>query len=325
MRCGTVKSIIMLALGLFLTPPAADAQQTRAVPRIGYLTAESLASKAFRQGLQELGYVEGKNIAIAYRFAEEKLDRLPELAAELVRLKVDLIVAHTAPAARAAKHATQTIPIVMVGVGSDPVETGLVESLARPGGNVTGLTSIGVQLSGKRLELLTKVMPWGSRVAVLWDGASPANRRSVHEAETAARVLGWTVQAWEVQGTEGFERVFAAMTQERPDALYVAGGFLMSANRRRIVDFALQSRLPSMFAWRGAVEEGGLMSYGSNDADAGRRAAFYVDKILKGAKPADLPVEQPMKFELVVNLKTAQALGLTLSPELLFQADEVIK
>jgi putative tryptophan/tyrosine transport system substrate-binding protein len=256
MRCGTVKSILMLALGLFLAPPAADAQQTRAVPRIGYLTAESLASKAFRHGLQELGYVEGKTIAIAYRFAEEKLDRLPELAAELVRLNVDLIVVHTAPAARAAKHATQTIPIVMVGVGSDPVETGLVESLARPGGNVTGLTSIGVQLSGKRLELLTKVVPWGSRVAVLWDGASPANRRSVHEAETAARVLGWTVQAWEVQGTEGFERVFAAMTQERPDALYVAGGLLMSANRRRIADFALQSRFPSMFAWRGAVEEG---------------------------------------------------------------------
>jgi putative ABC transport system substrate-binding protein len=239
MRCGTVKSIFMLALGLFLTSPVADAQQTRAVPRIGYLTAESLASKAFRHGLQELGYVEGKTIAIAYRFAEEKLERLPALADELVRLNVALIVAHTAPAVRAAKQATQTIPVVMVGVGSDPVETGLIASLARPGGNVTGLTSIGVPLSGKRLELLTQVVPWGSRVAVLWDGASLPNRRSVHEVETAARALGWTVQAWEVQGTEDFERVFAAMTQERPDALYVAGGLLKSANRRRIADFAL--------------------------------------------------------------------------------------
>jgi putative tryptophan/tyrosine transport system substrate-binding protein len=329
-RCDRVKRILMLALGLLLAPLAAEAQQAGKVPQIGYLTAQSpdsvaLSSEAFRQGLQELGYVEGKTIVIAYRFAEEKRDRLPELAAELVRLKVDLIVAHTASAARAAKHATQTIPIVMVGVGWDPVETGLVESLARPGGNLTGLTSLGGELSRKRLELLTEVVPRGSRVAVLWDGANPANRRNVHELETAAHALGLTVQAWEVQGTEGFERLFAALTQERPDALYVAGGPLMGTNRKRIADFAFKSRLPSVYEWRGAVEDGGLMSYGPNGAAAQRRAASYVDKILKGAKPGDLPVEQPTKFELILNLRTAQALGVTFSPTLLLLADEMIK
>jgi putative ABC transport system substrate-binding protein len=330
MRCGTVKSLIMVALSFLLISLTAEAQQAGKVPRIGYLTAQSPASvalsdEAFRQGLQELGYVEGKTIAIEYRFAEEKFERLPELVAELVRLKVDVIVAHTAPAAHAATQATQTIPIVMVGIGGDPVETGLVESLARPGGNLTGLTSLGVELTRKRLELLTEVVPRGSRVAVLWDGANPNNRRNVQEAEMAARVLGLAVQAWEVQGTEGFERVFVAMTLERSDALYVAGGPLMGANRKRIADFALQSRLPSLYEWRGAVEDGGLMSYGPNGAEAQRRAASYVDKILKGAKPADLPVERPMKFELVINLKTAKELGLTIPPSLLFQADEVIR
>jgi putative ABC transport system substrate-binding protein len=329
-RCDRVKRILMLALGLLLAPLAAEAQQAGKVPQIGYLTAQSpdsvaLASEAFRQGLQELGYVEGKTIVIAYRFAEEKRDRLPELAAELVRLKVDVIVAHTASAARAAKHATQTIPIVMVGVGWDPVETGLVESLARPGGNLTGLTNLGLELSRKRLELLTEIVPRGSRVAVLWDGANPANRRNVHELETAAHALGLTVQAWEVQGTEDFERLFAALTQERPDALYVAGGPLMGTNRKRIADFAFKSRLPSVYEWRGAVEDGGLMSYGPNGAAAQRRAASYVDKILKGAKPGDLPVEQPTKFELILNLRTAQALGVTFSPTLLLLADEMIK
>jgi putative tryptophan/tyrosine transport system substrate-binding protein len=329
-RCDRVKRILMLALGLLLAPLAAEAQQAGKVPQIGYLTAQSpdsvaLASEAFRQGLQELGYVEGKTIVIAYRFAEEKRDRLPELAAELVRLKVDLIVAHTASAARAAKQATQTIPIVMVGVGWDPVETGLVESLARPGGNLTGLTNLGLELSRKRLELLTEIVPRGSRVAVLWDGANPANRLNVHELETAAHALGLTVQAWEVQGTEDFERLFAALTQERPDALYVAGGPLMGTNRKRIADFAFKSRLPSVYEWRGAVEDGGLMSYGPNGAAAQRRAASYVDKILKGAKPGDLPVEQPTKFELILNLRTAQALGVTFSPTLLLLADEMIK
>jgi ABC-type uncharacterized transport system substrate-binding protein len=329
-RCDRVKRILMLALGLLLAPLAAEAQQAGKVPQIGYLTAQSpdsvaLASEAFRQGLQELGYVEGKTIVIAYRFAEEKRDRLPELAAELVRLKVDLIVAHTGSAARAAKQATQTIPIVMVGVGWDPVETGLVESLARPGGNLTGLTNLGLELSRKRLELLTEIVPRGSRVAVLWDGANPANRLNVHELETAAHALGLTVQAWEVQGTEDFERLFAALTQERPDALYVAGGPLMGTNRKRIADFAFKSRLPSVYEWRGAVEDGGLMSYGPNGAAAQRRAASYVDKILKGAKPGDLPVEQPTKFELILNLRTAQALGVTFSPTLLLLADEMIK
>jgi putative ABC transport system substrate-binding protein len=280
-RCGTVKSIILLALGLFLTPLITEAQQAGKMPRIGHLTAQSpvaLADEAFRHGLQELGYVEG-----------------------------------------------QIIPIVMVGVGSDPVETGLVASLARPGGNLTGLIGFGVELSRKRLELLAEVVPRGSRVAVLWDGANPANRRNVQEADTAAQALGLTVQAWEVHGTEGFERVFAALTQERPDALSIAGGPLMGANRKRIADFAFQSRLPSVYEWRGAVEAGGLMSYGPNGAEAQRRAATYVDKILKGARPVDLPVEQPMKFELVLNLKTAQTLGITISPTLLLLADEVIK
>jgi putative tryptophan/tyrosine transport system substrate-binding protein len=322
--------LVALMLDLFVALLAAEVQQAGNVPQIGYLTAQSLASvaaarEAFRQGLQELGYIEGTNIAIEYRFAEEKLERLPALAAELVRLKIDLIVAHTAPAALAAKNATTMVPIVMVGVGLDPVEAGLVESLARPGGNLTGLTSYGVQLSQKRLELLKDIVRPGSRVAVLWDGANPGNRRQMQEAETAARPLGLTVQSWEVQGTEGFERVFAAMTQERPGALYVAGGPLMDANRKRIADFALQNRLPSVYEWRGAVEDGGLMSYGRRGADMNRRAAVYVDKILKGAKPADLPVEQPMTFELVINLTTAQALGLTIPPTLLFQADEVIR
>jgi putative ABC transport system substrate-binding protein len=319
-----------LMLGLCVTLLAAEGQQAGNVPQIGYLTAQSPASvaaarEAFRQGLQERGYLEGTNIAIAYRFAEEKLERLPALAAELVRLKIDLIVAHTAPAALAAKNATTRGPIVMVGVGLDPVEAGLVESLARPGGNLTGLTSVGVQLSQKRLALLKVIVPPGSRVAVLWDGANPGNRRQRQAAETAARPRDLTVQSWEVHGTAGVERVFAAMTQEHPGALYVAGGPLMDAHRTRIADFALQNRLPSVYEWRGAVEDGGLMSYGRRGADMNRRAAVYVDKILKGAQPADLPVEQPMTFELVITLTTAQALGLTMPPTLRFQADEVIR
>jgi putative ABC transport system substrate-binding protein len=215
----------------------------------------------------------------------------------------------------------------MVRVGRDPVEAGLVESLARPGGNLTGLTMLGVQLHGKRLELLKEVVPRGARVAALFDGkGAPDQRRlHMHEAEPAARALGFTMQAWEVQGPEGFERVFAALTAERPDALYVAGSPLMVANRRRIATFALQNRLPSVYEWREAVEDGGLMSYGTSNADLSRRAATYVDKILKGAKPADLPVEQPRQFELVINVRTAKALDLTIPPVLLFQADEVIQ
>ena len=320
--------IVTLILSLLAAPLAAEAQPAGKIPRVGVLVLglPDRGLDPFRQGLQDLGYVEGKNIAIAYRSVEGKAERLPELAAELVGLKVDMIVAYAFLAARAAKQATQTIPIVMVDVGRDPVEAGLVESLARPGGNVTGLTNMGVQLHGKRLELLKEVVPLGSRVAVLVDGATPGQRLlNMQEAEPAARALGLTVQAWEVQGTEDFERVFAAMTEERPNALYVAGGPLMIANRKRIADFAFQRRLPSVYEWRAAVEDGGLMSYGPRRPDLSRRAATYVDKILKGAKPADLPVERPIKFALMLNLKTAKALGITFPPTLLIQTDEVIQ
>jgi putative ABC transport system substrate-binding protein len=331
MQSRAVGLLVLCILGLLAPPFVATAQPRRNVPKLGILftgraTEPRPSLEAFRRGLRELGYVEGQSIAIAYRFAEGEAERLPELAAELVRLKVDMIVAYAFLAARAAKQATQTTPIVMVDVGRDPVEAGLVESLARPGGNMTGLTDMGVQLHGKRLELLKEVVPLGSHVAVLVDGATPGQRRlHMQEDERAARALGWTLQAWEVQGTEDFERVFAALAEERPDALYVAGGPLMIANRKRIANFAFQSRLPSVYEWREAVEDGGLISYGPSRADLSRRAATYVDKILKGAKPADLPVERPIKFELVLNLKTAKALGITFPPTLLIQADEVIQ
>jgi putative ABC transport system substrate-binding protein len=242
-----------------------------------------------------------------------------------VRRQLDLIVAHTAPAALAAKHATTRGPSVLGGGGRDPGEAGLVESLARPGGHLTGLPSVGVQLSQKRLALLKVIVPPGSRVAVRWDGANPGHRRQRPAAETAARPRDLTVQSGEVHGTAGVERGFAALTQEHLGARYVAGGPLLDAHRTRIADVALQNRLPSVYERRGAVEDGGRMSSGRRGADMNRRAAVYVDKILKGAQPADLPVEQPMTFELVSTLTTAQALGLTLPPTLRFQADEVLR
>ena len=263
-----------------------------------------------------------------YRYAEGKLDRFSELAAELVRLKVDLIVVSGGdPWIRAAKNATKTIPIVMTGAGADPVEAGLIESLARPGGNVTGLTILSRELGGKRLELLKEAVPKIARVAVLYDAARPGPVREVKEVlPAAARALGLTIRTWEVRDVEGFEKVFAALNKQRQDGLYVAGGGpLMAASEKRIVGFALKSRLPSMVGLRQAVEAGGLMSYGADIADRYRLIARYVDKILKGAKPADLPVEQPMKFELVINLKTAKQIGLTIPQSLLFRADKVIK
>jgi putative tryptophan/tyrosine transport system substrate-binding protein len=326
MRLNTVRLVVVLTLSLVAT--TLTAQPAGKIPRLGVLVLgpPDRGLEPFHQGLQDLGYVEGKTIALVSRFAEGKAERLPALAAELVGLHVDLIVAYAFQATRAAQQATQTLPIVMVDVGRDPVEAGLVASLAHPGGNVTGLVDLGMQLHGKRLELLHEVVPRGARVAALFDGGAPGQRRlHMHEAEPAARALGWTVQAWEVHGTEDFARVFAALTAEQPQALYVAGGPLMIANRTRIADFALQHRFPSVYELRAAVEAGGLMSYGPSRADLSRRAATYVDKLLKGATPADLPVEQPTKFELVINLKTAQALGLTLPPTLLFQADEVIR
>jgi putative ABC transport system substrate-binding protein len=278
--------------------------------------------------LRERGYIEGQNIATEYRYAEGKLDRSSELAAELVRLKVDLIVvAGGDPTIRAAKNATKTIPIVMQGSGGDPVALGLVESLAHPGGNVTGLTNLGRELGGKRLELLKEAVPKLARVAVLYEPALPSNVIEVKEyLPAAAQTLRLTLQPWEVRAADDFDRVFAALNKQRPDGLYVpAGGPLMRPNQKRIAGFALKSRLPSMYNSRAPVEAGGLMSYGADLADSYRRVAYFVDRILKGAKPADLPVEQPTKFELVINLKTAKQIGLTIPPELLARANRLIK
>jgi len=271
--------------------------------------------------------VEGRNIAIEYRYAEGRLDRQPELAAELVRLKVDIpVAAGTDRTVRAAKNATKTIPIIMMGSGSDPVEIGLIESLARPGGNITGVANVARELGGKRLELLKEAVPKLGRVAVLYDPTSPTSVREVKEdLPVAARALRLTIQPWEVRAADGFEKVFAALNKERPDGLYFPAGPLVNANRRRIVGFALKSRLPSMYNTRAPVDAGGLMSYGADLADSYRRVAYYVDRILKGAKPADLPVEQPTKFELVINLKTAKQIGLTIPPNVLARADKVIK
>src|SRR6266545_1915029 len=313
----------------FCTP--ADAQQPKKVPRIGYLLAGDLASEstrfeAIRLALRELGYIEGQNIAIEYRYAEGKPGRNQELAAELVRLKVDIIVvAGGDPPIRAAKNATKTIPIIMVGVGLDPVVAGLVESLARPGGIVTGLTNLGVELGGKRLELFKEAVPKIARVAVLYDPGAPASVIEVKEVlPPAARTLRLTVRFWEVREADGFEKVFAALSKERPDGLYPVSGPLMRDNQKRTVDFALKSRLPSLYGSRAAVDSGGLMSYGADLADSYRRVATYVDKILKGAKPADLPVEQPTKFELAINLKTAKQIGVTIPQKVLGRADKVI-
>ena len=324
-------TILTLCAMLFALCYSASAQQPKEVRRIGYLSVsdpatESTRSEAIRLALRELGYIEGQNIAIEYRYAKGKQDRHPELAAELVHLKVDIIVVAGGGAqVRAAKNATKTIPIVMMGTGSDPVELGLVESLARPGGNVTGLSILSRELGGKRLELFKEAVPKLARVAVLYE---EANRASVIEVKevlpVAARALGLTIQPWEARGADGFDRVFAALNKDRPDGLFVTGGTLMNSNVKRIAGFALKSRLPSI-GYREYVDAGGLMSYGADFADGYRRVAYYVDRILKGAKPADLPVEQPTKFELAINLKTAKQIGLTILPELLARATRLIK
>ena len=310
---------------------SADAQPKK-VPRIGYLSAfepvfESTRAEAIRLALRELGYIEGQNITSEYRYAEGKIDRYPELAAELVRLKVDIIVVSVGAAlVRAAKNATKTIPIVMMGVPSDPVAAGLIESLARPGGNVTGLTSLERELGGKRLELLKEAVPKVGRVAVLYEPAVPGSVLEVKEDLPAvARALKLTIQPWEVRAADDFEKVFAAMVKERPDGLYVTGGVLMRNNDKRIVRFALKSRLPSVYVRRESVDAGGLMYYGADVTDSYRRVAYFVDRILKGAKPSELPVEQPTKFELVINLKTAKQIGLTIPPNVLVRADRVIR
>jgi putative ABC transport system substrate-binding protein len=316
---------------LLALPFPARAQQPKKVSRIGYLVAgdaasESAQSEAIRLALRERGYIEGQNIATEYRYAEGKIDRFPELAAELVRLKVDLIVvAGGTRLIRAAMNATKTIPIVMLR-GNDPVEAGFVESLARPGGNITGLSMLTRELGGKRLELLKEAVPKLVRVAVLYEPAVPANVLDVKEVlPLAARALKLTLQPWEVRAADDFDRVLVTMGKQRPDGLFVHSGRLMNDNQKRIISFALKSRLPSVFTTRQAVEDGGLMYYGADQAETYRRVAYYVDRILKGAKPADLPVEQPMKFEFVINLKTAKQIGLTIPQWTLMKADKVIQ
>ncbi|HEV2056503.1 MAG TPA: ABC transporter substrate-binding protein [Methylomirabilota bacterium] len=302
------------------------------MPRIGFLSTNLAASphlpEAFRQGLRDLGYVEGRNVVIESRSAEGKFERLPILAAELVALKVDVIVtAGGTPAALAAKQATRTLPIVFIGA-ADPVTSGVVTSLAKPGGNVTGLSNLIAELVGKNLEQLKQAVPGVTRVAVLWQPGALGERTDkdmLKRAEVAARALGVRLQFVEARGPADFDRAFSEMTRARAGALTVLGSAMFANERRRLVDLAAKHRLPAVYPWREGVDAGGLMAYGANFADLYRRAATYVDKILKGAKPGDLPVEQPTKFELVINLKAAKALGLTIPPSVLGRADEVIQ
>ena len=312
--------------GLLAAPLAAHAQQAGKVWRIGFLvgTTSTPFIEAFRQGLHDLGYTEGQNIVIEYRSADNRYERLPDLAADLVRLKVDVIVAVGTPGPVAAKQATTTIPIVMTN-GGDPVGAGLVASLARPGGNVTGLSIVIPDLIGKQLQLLREVLPLVSRVAVLWNPANQMHPLALREAEVSAASLRLQLQFVQARGPEDMAGTFLAMSKERAGALLVLSDAVSMQERKRIADLAAKNRLPTMYPWKEGVEAGGLMAFGANPSDSFRRAAAYVDKILKGAKPGDLPVEQPTRFELVINLKTAKALGLTVPPSLLVQADEVIQ
>ena len=318
-----------LAVFLLAAPLAAEAQPPAKAPRIGFLATHSPAVtanhlEAFRQGLRALGYVEGRNIAIEYRWAEGRAERFPDFAVELVGLKVDVIVATSSPLALAAKNATRTIPSVFA-TAADPVGSGLVASIAHPGGNVTGLSLLAPEIVAKQLDLLKEAVPKASRVAVLSNPANPYTAVLVKETEAAARSLGVRVQLLEVRGADALDSAFAAVTKERPDALFALFDPLLVGHRTRIAEFANKNRLPAMYPHREYAEASGLMAYGSDLRDNFRRAATYVDKILKGAKPADLPVEQPTKFELVINLKTAKALGLTIPQSLLLRADEVIQ
>jgi ABC-type uncharacterized transport system substrate-binding protein len=305
------------------------AQQLAKIPRIGFLnalspTANPARIEAFRQGLRDVGYIEGKNIVIEYRFAERKVDRLPALAADLVALKVDVIVTSASQETRAAKEATNTIPIVMINE-ADPVGTGLINSLARPGGNITGLSTLSSELSGKRLELLKEIVAKLSRVAVLGCSTSPGNADTLKELDVAAQALKVKLQYLDVLSAKDIETSFRAAGKERADALLVLSGSVLTSQRKQIIDLAVKSRLPASYARPEFVESGGLMTYGVSLIDNSRRAATYVDKILKGTKPADLPVEQPKKFEFVVNLKAAKQIGLIIPPNVLARADRVIR
>ena len=321
--------IVALAVILAICGARAGAQQPTKVPRIGYLTVESPSAfstraEAFRLGLRELGYVDGKNIVIEYRYAEGKLDRLPALAAELVRLKVDVIVTGGPAATRPANEATNTIPIVMAR-DPDPVGNGFVASLARPGRNITGLSTLSPELSGKRLELLKEIVPKLTRVAVLGTSTNASTAQSLRETELAAGALAVKLQYLDVRSPKDIEAAFRAASKERADALLLLGGPVLASQGTQIGDLVVKSRLPSIYESGVNVEAGGLISYGVSRTDLTRRAATYVDKILKGAKPADLPVEQPKKFELIINLKAAKQIGLTIPPNVLARADKVIK
>jgi len=323
---------ISVLLGGLFSPSAAEEPQAAKVARIGILTINRVAAAphltgAFLQGLRDLGYVEGRNVAIEYRDAGGKVDRLPALAAELVALKVDVIMAGSTPLALAAKQATRTLPIVFIGSG-DPVADGLVTSLARPGGNVTGLSSLTPERMGKCLELLKQAVPGVSRVALLWQPGAISERTeqdTLKSAEGAARALGVQLQLVPARGPADIDRAFSDMTRARAGALAVWTSAMFVAERRRLVALTAKHRLPGVYTLREFVDAGGLMSYGHSQADLNRRAATYVDKILTGAKPADLPVEQPTNFELVINLRTARALGLTIAPPLLARADQVVE
>src|SRR5437870_5294402 len=320
--------IWLLAIIFLSTVNLAEAQQAKKIFSIGFLVPGTHSSysariEAFRQGLRELGYAEGQNISIEYRYADGKFDRLPDLASELVRLKVNAIVTGDTPAVQAAKNATSTIPIVMGNV-ADPVTVGLVASLARPGGNITGLSTLAPDLDGKRLELLKEILPKLARVGFIWDPTNSAMRLRFKEVQGAAQVLEITLQSLEVRNPQELESAFEAVIRERPSALMVPNTIVI-AHGKQIVDFASKNRLPLIYDTREFAETSGLMSYGPSFPDLWRRAAIYLDKILKGTKPADLPVEQPTKFELVINLKTAKQIGLTIPQSVLYRADKVIK
>jgi putative tryptophan/tyrosine transport system substrate-binding protein len=324
--------IWLLATVLLTTALPAEPQQPAKIPRIGYVSGGGDANnpgpfvEAFRQGLRDLGYIEGKNIVVEYRFGEGKLDRVPSLVTELVRLKVDVIVSPVAHAISAAKQATQTIPVVMV-ILEDPVATGLVDSLARPGGNITGLTRLTRELGGKRLELLKEVVPKILRIAVLWDTESPSSASAFKDYEAAARAFKIPIQSLEVRPrpSPDLQGAFQIAAKQRVSALITIRNSLLNRYPKKIADLAVKNRLPSMCEGNDYVQAGCLVSYGADDADNYRRAATYVDKILKGAKPSDLPVEQPTKFELIINLKTAKQIGLTIPPNVLARADRVIR
>ncbi|MGH7323575.1 MAG: ABC transporter substrate-binding protein [Candidatus Rokuibacteriota bacterium] len=321
--------IVILALALLAAPLAAQAQQTEKLHRVGFLGNSTAALEAhlvgsFREGLRDLGYVEGRNVLIEYRWAEGKYERFPVLIAELIAQKVDVIVTAGTPAALAFKKATTSVPLVMVAVG-DPVGTGLVPSLSQPGGNITGVTSISTEMDGKRLELLREVVPNVSHVAVLWNAGSPVQALAEQQVQAAGRVLRMKVLSLGVRTEEEIENAFAVMVRERPDSLLVLTDRLLLHHRVRIMAFAAQQRLPGVHGYREMVEAGGLMSFGPNYADMHRRAAYFVDRILKGVKPGDLPVERPATFDMLINLKAAKALGLMIPPSVLLRATEVIQ